>query len=109
MDKGPASVHLGPFFLLGLAELWYLENQLAFHRAAERLWGRCLERFSVNANHKASEESPLTRKQNRQESIDAYDYDILSRCHKLGKKYRDTVSAFIRRLLPEIKGQVAVV
>ena len=50
----------------------------------------------------------MERRQNREESIDSYAYDILSRCHKLGKAPRETIVAFIRGLLPEIKGQVAV-
>ena len=56
----------------------------------------------------SAEESLLGRRQNREESMDSYAYDILSRCHKLGKAPRETIAAFIRGLLPEIKGQVAV-
>ena len=69
---------------------------------------RFLQRFGVDANREAVEESLLGRRQNREELIDSYAYDILSRCHKLGKAPRETIAAFIRGLLSEIKGQVAV-
>ena len=95
-------------FLHGPAELWYLENHLDFHQDPGRLRRRFLQRFGVDANREAADESLLARRQNREETIDSYAYDILSRCHKLGKAPRETIAAFIRGLLPEIKGQVAV-
>lgn len=95
-------------FLDGPAELWYLQHQLTFGDSAERLRQMFMAKFGVDANRSMAEEQLLCRTQSREESIDSYAYDICARCHKLGKSPRDTVDAFIRGLLPAVRGQVAV-
>jgi len=62
----------------------------------------------VEANRDAAEEQLISRKQHTGETLDAYTYDIKSMCHRLEKSARDTVAAFVRGLLPNIQGQVAV-
>ena len=64
--------------------------------------------LGVEANRTAAEEQLILRRQSPHETLEAYSYDLRYMCHRLGKNRRDTVAAFIRGLLPNIKGQVAV-
>ena len=65
-----------------------------------------LARFGVEANRTAAEEQLILRKQSPHETLEAYSYDVQSMCHRLGKNQRGTT--FIRGLLPNKKGHVAV-
>jgi hypothetical protein len=93
-------------FLKGPAELWFLEH----HAISEPILLGSNSGFwpnlGVEANRGPAEKQLINRKQNRGETLEAY--DLRSMCHRLRKPARDTVAAFIRGLLPEIKGQVAV-
>ena len=102
------SVSALALFLKGPAELWYLENQLRFGRDFRHMQGVFIDKFGVDGHRGLAEEQLLARKQSREESIDSYAYDVRARCHQLGKTPRDAVSSFLRGLLPQIKGQVAV-
>ena len=95
-------------FLKGPAKLWYLENRAGFGANFVRMEQMFLARFGVEANRTAAEEQLILRRQSPHETLEAYSYDLRSMCHRLGKNRRDTVAAFIRGLLPNIKGQVAV-